>query len=725
MQRFISELRQRGVLRALGLYIALIWLILQIADVVFPAFDIPDSTVRFVLFGAILMFPVVALFSWFYEFTAVGLLREEEVRESGVERKQLNRQMSVMTISALVLALGISLFFNVQQVTEGEPVVPDNVSLLIADAVNTTGDPIFNGVLEQALVIGLEGASFVNSAPRHTALRIADQISEGEGLSQERARLVALREGISLILVGEISGGSDGYELRLQTVDASEGNIVAEATSSASSKAAVLQAVAELTDQVREDLGDVSIDGQDRETFSAASLEAVAFYTQAQELARAGKDSEAVVYYEQAVEADPGFGRAYSGWALSEFNLGDEAKSERLWEKTLSMMEAMNERERYRTLGLYYSIVTNNLNKAIENYKLLVSKFPADGIGHNNLAVVYFMNREFDEAREEGAAALAIYPNNVVLRSNYALYSMYSGEFELADQEADKAIEADPTFHKAYLAKAIAALAANKPEAAIEAYDAMAAQGAVAASLANMGKADLALWRGQYQQAISILDEGIAADKNNDNQRGVQRKLVMKTQAQLALGENEAVRAALETIGQSDSMPVQVSAARSYIVLREYDKAKVIADTLNRNIQVTERAAADMIRGNIALAGGDFGVAVELLTASIAKADSWLTRYDLGRAYAEAGFNAEALSEFELCLARIGEASALGLDDQPTFHFTSDLHYWLGRTRAALGMQTTAAQALESYLELQEKDDSSRAREARTILDSLFATEAP
>ena len=47
MNKLITELRRRGVIRVAGLYIALTWLVMQISDVIFPAFDIPDSALRY------------------------------------------------------------------------------------------------------------------------------------------------------------------------------------------------------------------------------------------------------------------------------------------------------------------------------------------------------------------------------------------------------------------------------------------------------------------------------------------------------------------------------------------------------------------------------------------------------------------------------------------------------------------------------------------------------
>jgi hypothetical protein len=73
MKSVIGELRERGVFRAAGLYVAATWLVLQISDVVFPAFDIPDSFLRYILFGAVAGLPAVLVFSWFYDTSLARL----------------------------------------------------------------------------------------------------------------------------------------------------------------------------------------------------------------------------------------------------------------------------------------------------------------------------------------------------------------------------------------------------------------------------------------------------------------------------------------------------------------------------------------------------------------------------------------------------------------------------------------------------------------------------
>jgi hypothetical protein len=69
----ISELRRRHVVKNALLYLATSWLLLQTADVLFPALQIDDWGIH-LLIGVLALFFVPALiFSWVYEMTPDGL----------------------------------------------------------------------------------------------------------------------------------------------------------------------------------------------------------------------------------------------------------------------------------------------------------------------------------------------------------------------------------------------------------------------------------------------------------------------------------------------------------------------------------------------------------------------------------------------------------------------------------------------------------------------------
>src|SRR5947207_15484285 len=100
-KNFFAELKRRNVYRAAAAYGAMSWLLIQIATQVFPFFEIPNSTVRFVVVALVVGFPIAMLVAWLYELTPGGFVREEEV-DPGT-RNGYGRKMDFVIIGVLVL----------------------------------------------------------------------------------------------------------------------------------------------------------------------------------------------------------------------------------------------------------------------------------------------------------------------------------------------------------------------------------------------------------------------------------------------------------------------------------------------------------------------------------------------------------------------------------------------------------------------------------------------
>ena len=89
-------------------------------------------------------------------------------------------------------------------------------------------------------------------------------------------------------------------------------------------------------------------------------------------------------------------------------------------------MSRMTDREKYRTLGTYNLAIAGNYEQAIANYTTLLNLYPSDNVGLNNLAFAYFSVLNFPKALEIGKRAVDLYPGNMVIGNNYALYAMYA-----------------------------------------------------------------------------------------------------------------------------------------------------------------------------------------------------------------------------------------------------------------------------------------------------------
>ena len=700
MKKFIRELRRREVFRTAGLYVGIGWILIEAGSVVGPIFDVPDWVLQFLVIAVMIGFPVMLVLAWVYDVSDKGVVVQADATDTVVIPLG-GRKADFAVIGVLAVALILSVYLNL---TSGPEFVEelDPVSILIADFDNQTGDPLFEGALEQALQIGVEGAPFVSGYQRGVARKLAVKFQETDKLNSEVAQLVAVREGITLVIAGSIVPDGNKYDLAIDALDPRTGEVVIELHTSSPSKLEVLTAIGELAADLREELGDKSLDRdafEVTETFTAMSLEAARAYDQAQQLQYDGKYEQAVEHYRAAIEHDPGFGRAYSGWAVAARNLGQLDEAATAWEHAMANLGTMTERERLRTQGMYYWGVTRNVQKAIETYELLVEKYPADAVGRNNLAVQYFLALDFESALREGGLALKIYPTNPVTQSNYALYAMYSSDFDTAVTEAEKVRELDSTFFKAWLPIAMNAMANGDFDEARNAYQNMSETGSRGASTASLGLADVELFAGNYGTAQKILAETIPTDESSGNNYSLAVKYMALAEALLAQGETAAaLDAVAKGLARTGSNAAVVPAALIYIAADEIEEALKLADNLSQKLPPQPRAYAALIMARIALDSGNYVQAIEQLTEAVEMADLWLLRFHLGRAYFEAGYYVEALDEFTAARDRHGEATAVFLDDLPTYRFMATLPYWQGRAQAELGMTDAAAENFAKFV---------------------------
>ena len=129
-----------------------------------------------------------------------------------------------------------------------------------------------------------------------------------------------------------------------------------------------------------------------------------------------------------------------------------------------------------------------------------------------------------------------------------------------------------------------------------------------------------------------------------------------------------------------------VTTARLSIASGRVDQAKDIAAELAQKPPAQSRAYGKMIEAEIAMTAKQFPAAIDALNAARTLADLWLVRYTSGLVYFNRGDYLEAVSEFEKCQERRGEATALFLDDLPTFRYYAPVPYWLGRAREMRGL---------------------------------------
>jgi eukaryotic-like serine/threonine-protein kinase len=593
------------------------------------------------------------------------------------------------------------------------------VSVLVGDFTNHTGDPIFEGTLEPMFNVALEGASFVSAYNRSNARRLAQKLPHpSDKLDEQSARLVAVGQGISTVVTGELSRRGDKYSITATALDAVTGNVLAQAEGTAANKDEVLLAIPKIAAPLRKALGDTTPESVQVEkaagAFTAASLEVVHQYSQGMDQLFSGRLDEALKSYNQAATLDPNFARAYAGIAAVSGNLGKPQEAEKNVKLAMEHVDRLTDRERYRVRGFYY-YTTGNWQKCVEEYGELVKVYPADNVGQANLAGCYIHLRDTGKAIAAAQRAVEIVPQGALQRVVLSFYNSYAGNFAVAESESRKALGINPSF-VAYLALAESQLGQGQMSQARETYREVEKLNPQGASLAASGLADLASYDGRYTEAVRLLETGAAADIAAKNPEGAGAKYAAIAQVQLARRQNAlALAAATKALTLSQDSVVRFLAAQTYIEAGEPAKAQKLATGLGSEPQSEAQVYGKILEGNLALKRGDKSEAIKSLTDANNLLDTWMGRFELGRAYLEAGLFVEADSEFDRCIKRRGEALELFMDNNPTVGYLPMVYYYQGRVRDGL-KSSGAAESYRQYLNIRQAGEDPLVPEIRRRL---------
>jgi TolB-like protein/Tfp pilus assembly protein PilF len=108
----ISELKRRNVLRVAAAYLVSAWLLIQVAETIFPLFGMGDGPARLVVIFLAIAFIPSLIFAWVFEFTPDGLKRDGDVDHSAPAMRATGKKLDRLIMLILSLAL---LYFAVDK----------------------------------------------------------------------------------------------------------------------------------------------------------------------------------------------------------------------------------------------------------------------------------------------------------------------------------------------------------------------------------------------------------------------------------------------------------------------------------------------------------------------------------------------------------------------------------------------------------------------------------
>ena len=292
----------------------------------------------------------------------------------------------------------------------------DQDTIVLADFVNNTSDPIFDGTLRQGLAIQLEQSPFLKIMDDQQMQGVLKLMSlpPGSRISNSIAHQICVRDGAAATIDGAIASLGTIYAITLQAVACADGKTLAREQAQASDKEHVLNALGSAATALRGKLGEShkSIQKLNRplEEVTTPSLEALQKFTVGVSAVLHGDSLAAVQPLEQATVIDPNFAMAYYYLAVAFDAAGDDTRARGYLKKALSLSERVSELERDQIVTTYYFAV-GDLDKAIEAYKSGISVFPQFCLFHNGLADTYIAAGQYEEGLKEGLEAARLEAN--------------------------------------------------------------------------------------------------------------------------------------------------------------------------------------------------------------------------------------------------------------------------------------------------------------------------
>lgn len=421
MGQFFEELKRRNVVRVAVAYLISFWVMIQVADIVFSAFQMPEWTITFIVVLLALGFIPVLIFSWVYELTPEGFKKDKDVVHDEPITRQTTRKLDIAVIILLVIAIGL---MGVQQIllpksrSDVRPTVANgekSIAVLPFLDLSQEGDQEYfaDGIAEELL----------NVLAKVDGLKVASRTASFQYRNQDQnIKQIGKELGVNTLLEGSVRTSGNLVRITAQLTDVNDGyNLWSETYDRELNDIFVLQD--EITSAIVKALRITLSHRSDSEMVSLTAtenVEAYKLYLRGRHLWRRRQTDSihrSIELFKEAVGLDPTFARAWSNlaaayWILPGYDTSVDVDT--------------------------YSLLAES---AAEQALMLDSTLAES---HAVIAQIKNSNFQWIDAEAAYRAAIEADPTDSTTHHWYALFLMETGRLNKALQQAEKAYELDP-----------------------------------------------------------------------------------------------------------------------------------------------------------------------------------------------------------------------------------------------------------------------------------------
>ncbi len=487
-----------------------------------------------------------------------------------------------------VAALGVLLtavfsfgFYQFWQKNHQPAVLNAADKLLVAEFENKTGDEEFDKILRQPLAVGLAQSPFVALVPDGQIRQTLKQMEKPPEtvLTADVAREICQRRNVKAFLKGSIENYGVKYLLILEAFNAETGASVAREEIESDDKETVIDSLDEVTDQMRERLGEslASIEKFDAplKTSTTASLDALKLYSDATAVLSNGKTEDGITLLKQATEIDPNYASAYASLAAAYSNDGQLTAAKEYAEKAFALRDRMTEREKQKITSFYYVFVTGEIDKDIENLEAAKQAFPRETVIPLNLGASYIELGKFAKAEENARRAIELEPTLFFAYLNLAKYLSRQSRF--AESKAVFADAINRGFdHKQINSGLFTAALVENDEAAMQ--EQLKILDAKDKAEALKLRGDAAMFAGKAREYEKLVAQAVAENEKNAPDKAADYAIQAATKLAAAGKCDNAKSWANRALKLDRGQPILTDAALAFAVCGGGETESLIAE---------------------------------------------------------------------------------------------------------------------------------------------------
>ena len=417
---FLAELQRRKVTQTAALYLVAAWLLIQIADVVFPRLGLDEDAVRIIVITAIAGFPITLVLSWFYD------LKRTDNPDAGDDIPRSLAYVFAGALIALPISYGYQWFYGVEVQADPAPIVtieqiePEPNSIAVLSFLNLGSDDTYDyfsdGVAEEILTaLSVTGKMLV--APRTSSFSFKE--------SKATIKEIGLRLGVAYVLEGGVRREANRVRVSANLIDVLTGYTVWTNTYD-QELSNIFDMQQDISRQVVSAL-DIVLSAESSQALGVArtkNVDAYDYYLQGRDyLSRPTTErtiNSAIQLFDRAIALDPEYADAYAG-------LCDSFLAEYIQTNTTAWF---TKAEKACKATLRFDFVTIDVRIALGN--------------------LYRQSGQYKLSAEQLAIALQKAPDNIDALS--ALAKTYTDDNKLTEAEEllHRAIELQPRFWRSH-----------------------------------------------------------------------------------------------------------------------------------------------------------------------------------------------------------------------------------------------------------------------------------